>query len=631
MSLPFPRRDALDGLRALAILAVLLGHAFPATFAYGHLGVDVFFVLSGFLITTLLWTAPTTTIQTIGRFWARRFWRLMPALFVMVVVMLILSWALHSPKETVQAFMTGGAALVGGSANLLPGLGGYFDPEIAINPFLHTWSLGVEAQFYLLFPLILWALRGRPTTAMVVLAICALNSLALSWELYGAQSSAAHYSPLGRAWQPLAGAMLALWMQRKPTTLPAAFGLAAVLALTAIVAFPFTVHPPILALQGVVVLLTLCILASVGDETPAGRALRWPPFVAIGLASYSLYLWHQPVMATLRLFTPDDTLLFGAIAFPLTALLGFASARWIERPGMRVRAGALGTSLAAGLVVLVGFGAFATAVGTNGFESRYAQAPMRSIDQDPHTKAVVACGFPWDPQAEDFTFCTFPAVGSPSPTGTLAIWGDSFGMALTSGFLALDAHPTLLHLGMDGCPFQIEDQWSSLWRACQQRHERALARVLGDDSVTHVAIFARWETPNVRDGAPRLLRAFTTIVERLQEAGKTVVFVESVPGFDRSVGDAALRSWRLGIDTVPTQTRTGHARYPTRIHQEALERAQTLGVPIVPSLDLMCPQEDCPAQLDGVWRYYDEEHLTPLGAKPLAQRVLDSLPPSPRP
>lgn len=619
-----PRRHALDGLRGIAILAVLLGHAFPRVFPYGHVGVDVFFVLSGFLITSLLWTRPTLGMRGIGAFWRRRFWRLAPALFVMTAVVLVGSWLVHTPKETLLAFMTGVASLAWASPLLLPSIGGYFDPEIAINPFLHTWSLGVEAQFYLAFPFLVWALRGRPTLALGVFGALGMISLAWSWEMHGLGSPWAHYSPIGRVWELLAGAALAVALTPR-TCAPHRWASTASLALLVAVLASPTVHVNPVVHQAIAVLLTALLIATTHDDHPVGRALRWTPLHAIGLASYSIYLWHQPVMAFLRLVMPDGTLVFFAAALPVVLVLGFASYRWIERPAMRVplRGGAT-TGVAFG-AIFTGFVALLVASSTQGFYNRYALAPMVGVDEAPLTLASRDCGFPLNPTQDALVFCTFPAVGDSLQKGSLAVWGDSFALALVSGFLALDERPAIVHLGMDGCGFQIGDQWSNAWRRCQWRHESALARVLGDDTITDVAIFARWETPNTTNGEARLLDSFATIATSLRESGKNVVFVESVPAYDRSVADAAMRTWRWGVDVVPTQTKTGHANHPTRVHAQALERARSIGLPIVPTLDLMCPHEDCPAIVGTTLRYHDEEHLTPEGAAPIARRVLDAL------
>lgn len=618
MHLPPTRHHALDGIRALAVGAVILGHALSIPFPHGHLGVDVFFALSGYLITGMLWDAPHMDAHALRAFWARRFWRLTPALLVVIVACMAGGWIWATPEELAITTLTGASAAVGASPLVLPHLGDYFNPDLATNALMHTWSLGVEAQFYLLYPLLLWALRGRPRAALLVLALLASSSLAHAWELYGQASNWAHYSPLARAWQLLAGGMLALVVRLWPPRPRPAWGGLAVLGLVGVLASPFWPGAAIWPHLAAVVLVALAI-PHLPDASVPGRWLRLRPVQTIGLASYSLYLWHTPVMATLRLWVPDNTLPFLIAALLATAALGGASWAWIERPGQRaqgpVRAGLVGAAF--GAIAIFALGSAATI----GYPHRYAGAPVWADLEDPRIEDTKTCGMPPEPGAAAVSFCTFPHKGMPGAP-TLAVWGDSFAMSMVGGLLALPAHPPILHLGMNACPIQVGDGWSDQTLQCRRRHESAIQRVVGDPRVAAVVIVSRWERPALAQGAARLSAGVERGINTLHAAGKTVLMVESTPAFDRSVGSALLRAWRTHTDTLPRRTLAEHHAWPTRVQGPIEDLARRLGVPLIPSLDLLCTDQDCPPVVGDTVRYLDEEHLTPRGAMPLAARIL---------
>lgn len=618
MYAPSSRHHALDGLRALAVLAVLLGHGAPRIFPNGHLGVDAFFALSGYLITGLLWTTPLS-LAAVRAFWKRRFWRLTPALVAVVGASLALSWVVGTPTETGMAFLTGLGAVFGTSHLILPLVGDYFNPDQATNPLLHTWSLGVEAQFYLIFPFLVWGLHARPRLAMAVFGALALASLAHAQALYSEASPWAHYSPFARVWQLLAGAMLAIGVRCYGCTPRLPWSAAALLVLVGTLAAPVgsagTLWPHVL-----VVGATVLLIAHTHDRHPLGRLLCARPVQAIGLASYSIYLWHQPVMATVRLFTPDTHLLFFALSLPLIGLFGAASYLLLERRTHthgRVMAGGLALAIMAIVVTST------MAIGTQGFVGRYAAMPPVEGLDNPRSPSVQACSPVGAPSGTPL--CTFPGTNTGASAPAIAVWGDSFALSMIGGFLELPTHPPLVHMAMNGCPLQIDDQWPVFAQGCQAHHHTALKRIIDDPTIATVVIFSRWNVPTAPNGAVRLLASLEKAIDAVHGAGKQVVFVQSTPAYPRAVDGALMRDWRLGTHTLPTQTLEAHLHDPTRLSQQAESLARAKGAVIVPTLDLRCTTS-CPSLLDGVAQVHDEEHPTPVSMAPVAARVLAVIP-----
>ncbi len=351
-----PRRADIQGLRGIAVLAVVAFHA-ELPLPGGYVGVDAFFVISGFVITTMLWRELRSTGKLdFPNFYARRVRRLLPALAVMLVAVAAMSVLFQSPlgaqHDTAHATASAATFL----ANMhFAGVGtGYFDASLTTNPLLHTWSLAVEEQFYLVFPLfLLWALRGsrlvlphsspRAGAAMIVSAGL-LVSFVLSLVLTNATYSIVHihnpaqvafFSAPTRAWEFAAGAVVALagtLVKRMPQGLAVAAGIVgAVMLLVSMRIFtPTTPFPGTAALLPV---LGTALMLFAGMHTMRGvtKALSLKWLVKTGDISYGWYLWHWPIIVFARLMISSNTavLTLAAIASLVPTLLSY---RYVERP-----------------------------------------------------------------------------------------------------------------------------------------------------------------------------------------------------------------------------------------------------------------------------------------------------------
>jgi peptidoglycan/LPS O-acetylase OafA/YrhL len=337
-------RPEVDGLRALAVLPVILFHAGFNAFKGGFVGVDVFFVISGYLITSIIANDCRTGAFSLATFYERRARRILPALFVVTAACLPLAWAWMLPVETI-AFSRSLLAVITFVPNVYFWLTtSYFGTAAEKLPLLHTWSLGVEEQFYLLFPLLLWfAWRFGIRVVAILTILLACVSFGLSeWGWRAGKFSSSFFLAPTRAWELMLGALLALAWQRRPIyerlgPMPSNVGSLAGLGMLAYAVLWFektTPTPSVYALLPTVG--TSLIIACAGPATLAYRLLASPPLVSVGLISYSAYLWHQPLFAFARLRTTQEPSwqLFGVLS---TVALGLAYLTWrfVETPFRR--------------------------------------------------------------------------------------------------------------------------------------------------------------------------------------------------------------------------------------------------------------------------------------------------------
>jgi len=347
-------RPEVDGLRAVAVIAVVLNHTSSALLPSGFLGVDVFFVISGYVITASIQGRESSSALTfLLAFYARRIKRLLPALVACVAITSLLI-SLFNPAPA-TALKTGLSAL-GAVSNfyLIDQAADYFADATQLNPFIHTWSLGVEEQFYLVFPA-LFLIFGKGVYR--VLAALSVLSYAAFLLLAGTSPHLSYYLMPTRFWELAAGAF-AFWLTRRPFAAPEWLSGGALAGLVVVLLLPADYQVPS---TFAVVLLTALLIRTAGPGSRAHIALATPAVVAIGLVSYSLYLWHWPVLVIARWTVGIDRW----TVVPLLALMGMlavASYRLVEVPARqavwcRSRMGeialGLGTSIAVGGVVLL--------------------------------------------------------------------------------------------------------------------------------------------------------------------------------------------------------------------------------------------------------------------------------------
>jgi len=498
-------RREIDGLRAVAVVPVILFHAGLSVFSGGYVGVDVFFVISGYLITTIIITEREEGRFSILRFYERRARRILPALFLVMGLCLPFAW-FWLPPEPFDDFLRSlsYAALFISNVHFLENTG-YFAEAAELRPLLHTWSLAVEEQYYMVFPLLLALLGafGR-RKHIVVIGLLAVLSLALSewgWRNFPEEN---FFFTLSRMWELFAGSICAFIVFRRslePNGPLAALGLGLIVYSIFFYdgAVPF---PSVYALAPVVGTCLVLLFATQG--TMVARILSMKAPVAIGLISYSAYLWHQPLLAFARARSMHEPALWLLLALGLASfVLAGLSWRFVEQP---FRAGP--NKLLRGRMALfgvsgAGIAAFA-AFGFVGMDQNWAEARYDN-KMPPFYKDVIAsmkghnltracyAGTRNDETRAD-RFCkVFDGAG---PGETIAIFGDSHSQAILPAFEAYaeESGARIIKSGLGGCPPLIGTYVASgnySLGTCNTLTQEQAAYVAQND-VTTVVLVARW-------------------------------------------------------------------------------------------------------------------------------------------
>jgi peptidoglycan/LPS O-acetylase OafA/YrhL len=618
-------RPEIDGLRALAIAPVVAFHAGMPGLSGGFVGVDVFFVISGFLITSIVAAERDAHRFSFGAFFERRARRILPALFVVMLATLPLAW-MWLPPDDLRVHAQSLVAVPALSANVYFWLkSGYFDAASELKPMLHAWSLGVEEQFYLVFPIVLALLwRFGRASAAVALSVIALASFLLAQATAVTDPAFAFYLLPTRAWELLLGAVLALALPggTLPSPVPGAVreALAAaglVMIVGAVLAFDADTPVP-----GVPMLLptlgTALVIASASGSTAVGRLLGRPALAWLGAVSYGVYLWHQPLFALARHRSPEP--LPGAVMAMLAAsavVLGWLSLRWVERPLRDVvrwpRARFVGL-LAAAALLLVAVGLYGHA--TRGIAGR---TPPPHLPADYHEKA--ASPFT-EPLAVGGARCATDGAGpchvhdgGPGARRVLLV-GDSHSSDYSAEFLRqaraerLDAW----QLSVNGCGF-VRSLDAVAQGACG-RARRALGEALAAGRFDRVIVVVDQFGHASHGDASRLdddLEGFVLMIGMGRAAGvRTVVFAPrptlSVPPIR-----AALRDRLDSVRPVPGPLDTRVEGFVRRL--DALEGVDVFDEPGMLAA-AGCGSRACfdghTASADPLYR--DLHHLSGFGA-----------------
>lgn len=332
-------RREIDGLRALAVLPVILFHAGFETFSGGFVGVDVFFVISGYLITTIILAELEQGKFSIVNFYERRARRILPALFLVMLVCIPFAWLFLSPNDY-KGFSQSLVAVSLFSSNILFWReSGYFDTIVELKPLLHTWSLAVEEQYYVLFPLFLmlfWKL-GKRWIIISLGLVFVVSILGAQWAAYTKPSAAFYLLPT-RGWELLIGAFAAFYLSQANRK---GFGkglsevcgwLGVSLIFYAVFAYSKTTpFPGFYALVPTLGAVLIILFAT--QQTTVGKFVGNKMFVGVGLISYSAYLWHQPLFAFARHTSAADPSQITFLILSFCALvLAYFSWRFVEAP-----------------------------------------------------------------------------------------------------------------------------------------------------------------------------------------------------------------------------------------------------------------------------------------------------------
>lgn len=652
-------RPDIDGLRALAVLPVVIFHANPSLVPGGFLGVDIFFVISGYLISLILFRQQSDGTFRFSEFYGRRIRRLFPALILVLAASLGFGFfsLLSDEYERLGRHAVFAIAFL---LNLrLMSEAGYFDVVSYSKPFLHLWSLSVEEQFYVVWPLLLALFaRLKPKLAWL-LALCSIFSFAYALWLGRISPDAPYYHPLARFWELLVGAALAYIHYRRgsdwlpPSLRSGAFrnalSLAGLLLLvSALFCFRKTlVHPGVATLWP---LAGAFILIATGPDATANRLLALRPLVWVGLISYPLYLWHWPILSFIRVMesgSPAPWMLWSGVA--LSVALAVVTYRWAELPLRAVRDK---RTVTVGLsVLMLGLLAIGLMIANyKGLPERpalqYLKKHESQMTREPRQDGSCMDLFE---KGEAPVYCR---EANPGPRMIVLI-GDSHAHVLFTGvsLLAKERGYGTLLLANSGCPpllGAVTGRNNAEQKKCAQSIENIFKQVSKDKRIVSVVIASRGpqyisglgfgpveanynyppiaaQSPGGRSPDPErvFMDGLFNTSERLHKLGLRVSYFLQIPELGVPAKDCLGRpltlSEREGCTVAFDRYQDRMNRYRAGVFELARKAAF---LRIIDPQPLFCKDGSCSGFINGQLLYADDNHLSVAGSVRAAPIVL---------
>jgi peptidoglycan/LPS O-acetylase OafA/YrhL len=617
-------RPEIDGLRAVAVLSVLAFH-YGAPIRGGFTGVDVFFVISGFLITQILVAEITAGTFSVLDFYDRRMRRIVPAVLVMLAASLVAGALLLFPGDYTALASSSASAAFGASNFFFLYNTGYFDQVAELMPLLHTWSLAVEEQFYLVWPLLLFALvagRARGSVAAILaagVAACYVGSIVY----FQFDPKGAFYLPLPRSWELGLGALLVFL-----PPLPRLASETATVVGLALIGFGFVAISPIY-FPGASALYP-CLGAALviwpaTENTNAGRRLGL--LAPIGLISYSLYLWHWPIWVFYRSYINNGTP--GAVeAIVLTIasiIIATLSYRYVEQPFRKRRWPAMRT-------VSIGFACIAVIFGASIYVHRADGLPQRLPAE---AQAMRSRDVMWEWPCKDSSitgvpgaYCVFGAPWESAKRKTM-IWGDSHALHFAPIVDAINADPERSFVDFAGCSAVLGGTLSITFMGGPQQMERCkemqpigLNILKNDPAINQVILTSNWlDLPvrigggDVNGGLESIRRELIRIINESSAPGREFFLIGTVPEIPRTVVECAhTKSSNLFRAPCVAAIRSSDAvavmQKSVAIDNMFKELAKTLpNVSTVIPAERLCTKDSCDVYLDGEFLYLDIGHI----------------------
>lgn len=624
-------RREIDGLRALAVLPVILFHAGFQTFSGGFVGVDVFFVISGYLITSILLAELQQGDFSIINFYERRARRILPALFFIMFVCLPFAWLWLLPQD-LKEFSESLAAVSGFASNVLFWkTSGYFETAAALKPLLHTWSLAVEEQYYLFFPVFLmlaWR-AGKPLILSLLAIVFIISFFAAQWGSF-AEPEAKFYLLPTRAWELLIGAFLAFYLLREAkvassrvlSELGGVIGF--ILILYAIFFFDNLTPSPSLFTLIPTIGAALIIVYST-SETVVGKFLGHKSLVFMGLISYSAYLWHQPILAFAKHRVLDEiSQLVALLLISATFILSFLSWKYVETPFRSKERFSRSNIFKWGLsgsifFIAVGFAGHLS----NGFENRfsYKKAFDGDVGHIEFHKYVADKYFRCTPESiaihalkwEGFLRC----MQSKKNTDVdMVLLGDSHAEHL---FIGLAESLKNKNIG-----FYIKNSYPFLGNP---EFENIFEHVLHNKSINTVLLTMSWVQRVEKISKNTTLENELLItLGALNSAGKTVYLLDDVPKFPfppehcKFLADGFIRTI---CDTPKSHVVNYEKHYLPNLISVS---SRFSNVHFLKIRDLLCNDATCSMVKNGVLMYRDSNHLNILGSQYVGAEIVRHYP-----
>ncbi len=637
-------RSEIDGLRAIAIIPVILFHGNLLGASGGYVGVDVFFVISGFLISSIIIEEIQGKSFSIISFYERRIRRILPALTLVLISTTLLAFLFFSEdqfKEYSQSLLYTTLFL----SNIYFLLtDDYFSPEAEQLPLLHTWSLSVEEQFYIILPIILVVLLSYTTKKKILLPIGIIIVLSLICShvlLFNQHTSANYYLPFSRFWELFLGSAIALIkpLDRQPNDKTQNILSISGLLLIIFSIFYFDEYTPFPSLYTLLPTVgASLVLLYANNENIAGRILRLKALVGIGLISYSLYLWHQPIyvfLSATSLRYPTD--IQRAACIPVIFILALVSYKYVETPFRnknKVKTKSVFQFLFFYLLIFLSAGILGTQDREN--DTTVQDAPL--ITKPKYSPLRKKCHTEGINYIKPSSACTYF-----SKNVTWAALGDSH-IVEPAYALAGELQNTnegLLHLTFSGCPPLLT--YKSNLPGCSDWLKESIEYIEKDNKIKNVLIGFRYSsylygdhvksypnTPNVdpsrhiedninlnsHEIREIIWNDFNNIISRFIDAEKSVYILYPVPELPKHI-NSILKLSTISNDPEILENTTPSSYYAKR-NAFILDKLNSLNysskLHAIKPFDMICNLDWCPVVIDNEVLYFDDDHLSVSGA-----------------
>jgi len=622
-------RADIDGLRAVAVFAVVLFHAFPEAIKGGFVGVDIFFVISGFLISTILLQNLELEKFKFADFYSRRIRRIFPALIIVLIACWIAGWFTLLPDEFMQLgkHIMAGASFI--SNLMLWNESGYFDSSSDVKPLLHLWSLGIEEQFYIFWPLITWIAWKRKIHFLYIAIAVAIISFSLN--VWGIKNDliGVFYSPITRIWELLSGSIIAwvLFSQNlvSKKILDEHRNTLSVLGLTAIIASIILFNKEILfpGWWAIVPVFGACALIFSGPNSILNRLILSNKYlVAIGLISYPLYLWHWPLLVFAKIINVEVSIWMRIEILILSIALAIATYKFIEKPIRFGGKNKLKVMLLVVLMTLVGYAGYAAyirdGIPINRVKIRSSNALLNQMltfkfNPGPAYR-VGSCMLTEKQGPESLKNCNNQE--DPSKKSIL-IWGDSHGGHLYPGYMTRYSNEyNILQRTASGCPPALGyDTVDRLF--CKEINE-ATIQYIEKIKPDRVVLAGNWSRYGL------ILNQLSETVKRLKKLGiKKIDLVGQVPRWENNLPKQILLYCKKNTPCqIPEYMSFGLIKdieIDDKLRSFSLEN----GINYFSPYQILCNSEGCLIRTGNTGdsiTAWDSEHLTYEGSNALVSK-----------
>lgn len=613
-------RSDIDGLRAVAVMAVLVHHISASLVPGGFVGVDIFFVISGFLITSQVFSEVKRNAFSLKGFYQRRINRIVPALVTVLLATVIVGAFILSPVDLVRLNVSALLSLLGVSnVYIWMKYGNYFAANAHEAPLLHTWSLGIEEQFYLLWPLfIVLIYRLAPRYVLPIMGIGVVVAIGVSEYATGVFASAAYYLLPTRFFELMLGGLLGIYLyQPRIMGKLTAHGIALVgFLLIGYSLFGLNAESAFPGLNALIPCLGAALLILAGSGDTRSRLLASRPMVFIGLISYSLYLWHWPLIAYLNYLEIPINLPVGVMLIASSIILAWLSWRYVEVPFRRNGATWRFSRVFARRFAVPALGLAALAVLSlhfNGFPQRFSPdvSLLEAMTLQKPSEIRKGC------HVTNAMYGTEPSdacrLGAKKAQLDGIMIGDSFANHFT-GMVDLLAKPdnlSIMDFTMDSCPpiMNYAVDMSAVYAAhCAKRNERAFS-LIEQNHYHYVVLAGVWPRDAI---AHDVVEA--SIKRAVENSGEVIVILRN-QHIDKAAS-CPIRHLMFGNDHDCTVTESALAPYWADIRVEFPQ------VRFIDPNQVICPSGVCSPIINGQLLYLDDSHLNEVGSRFIGRTLL---------